>query len=137
MKLIHIGILAAFAAFCLGLISSAAAQTEGQVQYDNHPCGKPGFSLDNIRMFFHQAFRARHTELTSMARETYINHHEAHDLGITRVFVFQSRMHEKFAVVAAKKIDDIWCIVQLKDQLALEFSPEHLRDILSKQEDNI
>jgi len=110
-----------------------SAQTEGQVQHDNHPCGHPDLSLDNLRMFFHGKWQARSAELHGLAREEWIRFHKIQDLGITKVLVFQSPMHRTYAVVSAKPIDDIMCVVKIKAQIALAYTPDKLHAILSKE----
>ena len=110
-----------------------SAQTEGQVQYDNHPCGTPDLSLDGLRMFFYHKWQARSAELHGLAREEWIRFHKIQDLGITKVLVFQSPMHSTYAVVSAKPIDDIMCVVKIKAQIALAYTPDKLHAILSKE----
>lgn len=107
-----------------------SAQTEGQVQYDNHPCGYPDLSLDSIRMFFHHKWRASSAELHDIAREEWIRYHKIKDLNITKVIVFQSPMQKTMAIVSAKPIDNVMCIVRVKAQLALAYTPEKLQEIL-------
>ena len=51
-------------------------------------------------------------------------------LNITKVIVFQSPMQKTMAIVSAKPIDNIMCIVRVKAQLALAYTPEKLQEIL-------
>jgi len=115
------------------LVYSAFAQTEGQVQYDNHPCGHPNLSLDSMRMFFHHKWKARSAELHDQAREEWIKYHKIEDLGITKVLVFKSPVQRTMAVVSAKTIDNVMCIVKIKTQLALAYTPDKLHEILDGQ----
>ena len=112
------------------LVYSAFAQTEGQVQYDNHPCGTPDLSLDSLRMFFHHRWQARSAELHDIAREAWIQFHKSEDLGITKVLLFQSPMQKTYAVVSAKSIDNVMCVVKVKSQIALAYAPNRLHSIL-------
>ena len=127
-------LLTFFWSSCTGpLVTSLAAQTEGQVQYDNHPCGHPSLSLDSMRMFFHHKWKARSAELHDQAREEWIKYHKIEDLGITKVLVFKSPVQRTMAVVSAKTIDNVMCIVKIKAQLALAYTPDKLQEILGGQ----
>jgi hypothetical protein len=120
-----------FAALWFSCTLPVSAQTEGQIQYDNHPCGFPTLSLDSIRMYFFHEWQARSAELHDLAREEWIRYHNVRDLGITKVLAFQSPMQRTIAVVSAKAIDNVMCIVKVKDELALAYTSEKLQEILS------
>ena len=107
-----------------------SAQTEGQIQYYNHPCGYPDLALNSIRLFFFHRWQAKSAELNDLAREQWIRYHKIEDLNIEKVLVFQSPRQRTLAVVSAKSIDNTMCIVKIKAQLALAYSSDKLNEIL-------
>ena len=124
---------AALAAFFIAL--PAAAQTNREMQMQNHPCeGGPFMALDSLRNYFWMTFQARSTELKDIYREVFIKHYGIEDLDITNVYLFQSYMQKKLAVVSAKRVSGILCVVKVRNQLAIEIHADDLTEILTQEQ---
>jgi len=118
-------LMVALAAFFYA--TPAATQTEGQV-YEN-ACGRVGDALAVLEQYFAQ-YAPRKAELNRSAAENYLTHHGIDGDGV-KVFIFQSHYFPKYAVVAAKYVDDILCIVRVKGRVHQEYSTDDLHEILN------
>ena len=118
-------LMVALAAFFYA--TPAATQTEGQV-YENS-CGRVGDALAVLEQYFAQ-YAPRKAELNRSAAENYLAHHGIDGDGVS-VFIFQSHYFPKYAVVAAKAVGDILCIVRIKGRVHQEYSPDDLHEILN------
>jgi len=117
----------ALAAFFL--CGSPAAQTNNEVYEQN--CGSVEEALDVLQQFFTGRWNARRRQLDYDAAQNYLNYHEIE--GDISVYVFQSRFFRDLAVVAARPVNDIMCIVKIDGRLHKEYSPDELHKILSTE----
>ena len=121
--------LSGVAVAALFLCASPAAQTSNEV-YEN-ACGSVGDALVVLQQFFEGRWNARRAQLDDVAAHNYLVHHDIEE--DYSVYVFQSRFFKDFAVVVARPVDKVMCIVKIDGRLHKEYSPDELHKILSTE----
>jgi hypothetical protein len=105
------------------------AQTNNEV-YEN-ACGRVGDALPVLEQFFSK-WNPRRAELNAAAARNYLAHHGIED-GTARVFVFQSPQFPVFAVVAARPVNEVICVIRIKGRVHQEYLPADLQVILKTE----
>jgi len=128
MTWLRLSIVACIMSTCL-IGYKAVAQTNNEVY--EQTCGAVGDALAVLQQFFEGRWNARRAELDYQAARNYLNYHDIED--DASVYVFQSRFFKDFAVVVARPVNDIMCIVKIDGRLHKEYPPDVLHKILSTE----
>ena len=127
MKVFGLYLWVAFAA--LFISGTPLAQTNNEV-YEN-ACGTVNDALPVLEQFFSK-WNPRRAELNPESSRNYLAHHGLED-NTARVFVFQSPMFPVFAVVAARPVEEVICVIRIKGRAHQEYLPADLQVILKTE----
>ena len=114
-------------------VGKALPQTNNEV-YEN-ACGRVGDALPVLEQFFAK-WNPRRAELNVDAVKNYLAHHGIED-ATARVFVFQSPQFPVFAVVAARPVGEVNCIIRIRGRVPQEYLPDDLQAILNEKDGSI